>query len=235
MHADAGGFTMFLIFVAVVGGMIALGWFMAEQRKKAMREAAQRLGMTYAERDDSLVGAIADFAVYSRGGRSQSARNALQSRKPPLTFSIFDYHYTTGHGKNSHSHSLTVAHFACDGLNLPKFKLSPENFLYAIGEALGFHDIDFPDQPEFSKECRLVGPDEGAIRRLFSDSVIGWFRREPGVCAEGDGRELVVYRQNRTVRPDDVAAFAGSALELFRALAGQAKTLGQMTAGGASV
>ena len=85
MHADSGAFTMFILFVAAAGGMIALGWYMAEQRKKAMREAAQRLGMTYAERDDSLVGTIANFAVYSRGGRSQSARNVLQSRKPPLT------------------------------------------------------------------------------------------------------------------------------------------------------
>ena len=50
---------------------------------------------------------------------------------------------------------------------MPRFELKPEGFFDRIGSVLGGHDIDFAEDPEFSRACRLKGPDEPAIRETF--------------------------------------------------------------------
>ena len=56
---------------------------------------------------------------------------------------LTDYQYTTGSGKNSTTHNLTVAAYCIPGLDLPDFALESENFLTRFAEKFGMQDIDF--------------------------------------------------------------------------------------------
>ena len=54
---------------------------------------------------------------------------------------------------------------------VPRFALTREGLLHRVGAALGFQDIDFDEDPEFSKRFVLKGDDEHAIREIFADDL----------------------------------------------------------------
>jgi hypothetical protein len=217
---------LFAGVIAVLACLVALGYYLSGQRRKRLRDLAASLGFTFEERNNSLVGSIANFAVFGPGGHSRSARNILSMKKPPLHHTIFDYHYVVGSGDDRQSHTVTLAYGTCEGMHLPKFKLTPENLFHKIGGALGFTDINFPAFPEFSRRYRLVGSDEAAVRRVFGETVLRWFEQHAGISVEGERDEIAVYRQGRIVRPDDLIAFANHSRDVMRLFGDMARFRG---------
>ncbi len=63
---------------------------------------------------------------------------------------IFDYHYKTGSGKNTHHYNFSFFIMKLK-MVFPELKITKESFLSKIGQALGFDDIDF-ESHEFSKQ-----------------------------------------------------------------------------------
>ena len=101
------------------------------------------------------------------------------------------------------------------GRQLPAFQLRPEHLFHKIGAALGFDDIDFDDHPQFSKAYLLRSPQEQAVRDLFNNDVLDFFGTiDKKVCVEADGEWLVMYRQSRRVKADQLAAFLEESFEI---------------------
>jgi len=67
---------------------------------------------------------------------------------------------------------------------------------------MGYQDIDFEISPGFSKKYLLRGPDDAAIRSVFTSRALIFFESEPGLCVEADGRKLIVYRHSVRVKPE---------------------------------
>ena len=133
---------------------------------------------------------------------------------------VFDYRYTVGHGKNSHTYTQSVIYFETPKLQLPMFTLSPENFMHKFISALGYQDIDFGNRPEFSKRYLLRGQDEQSIRRAFTDNVMTFYEANQGLTTEGGGGQLFVYRLSYRVPPAQAGQYlqwgATSVLTLFQ-------------------
>ncbi|MGB3492520.1 MAG: hypothetical protein WBA57_07320 [Elainellaceae cyanobacterium] len=132
------------------------------------------------------------FSLFSNG-RSRKASNILKGRVGSATIYLFDYCYRTGSGKNSHTHRFTVALIQSETFHLPEFRLQPEHFLHKVGNVLGFRDIDFDHEPEFSKTYLLNGSDEEHIRQIFNYRVISFYNNQQRVCTEGLGDMLLYY------------------------------------------
>jgi hypothetical protein len=120
---------------------------------------------------------------------------------------IFDYRYTVGHGKHSHTYSQSVVYFQSERLNLPSFSLRPEGFGHKLISALGYQDIDFANRPVFSSKYLLRGPDEQAIRYAFHDAVLAYYENNLKISTDGGAGEIVFYRQNVRVEPQNVRPF----------------------------
>jgi len=71
----------------------------------------------------------------------------------------------------------------------------------------GGQDIDFPEDPEFSRRYRLRGTDENAVRELFHVGVRQHLAGDGGWSIEGDGDWVLVFRGDRRVAPDDLVDF----------------------------
>jgi len=84
-----------------------------------------------------------------------------------------------------------------DDAVLPQFTLTPEGWLSRLGQVFGMQDIDFEDAPEFSKAYRLKGPDETAIRTLFTPEIRQFFAVTPGQQVGGGGRFLLWWLDGR--------------------------------------
>jgi hypothetical protein len=147
------------------------------------------------------------------------ARNVMAGSLGGADALAFDYTYDTRQlnpGK-SISVSQTVAVFRFRGRAIPTFELSPEGFLKEGGQ-----DLDFASHPVFSKRFRLRGDDETAVRSLFNPRVLSFFERlrdDFRETVEGNGEYVIVYRSNRSLKPEAVHAFVKEATTVASTLA----------------
>jgi hypothetical protein len=214
-----------LILVVVVVGAFVATVVAGQRRVKAMREVAARLGYEYHETLTGLTDTLAGFALLSQGGfYSHKASNLLSGKADGVALTLFDDSWITGHGKNQRAHNQTVLLLSSERLNLPEFVLRPEGFFAKIQGAMGGQDIDFGDQPAFSKAYVLKGIDEAQLRALFSEEKRTFFAGRTGLTVEGRGRGLLCYRAEKRVSPKGVQSFVEGGLAVVRLFEVQADT-----------
>lgn len=210
-------------FVLIAGFVVALLIYTNKKEKErtlAMQQAAQLIGLSFAP--DAQLGMIPYFNQFNlfNQGHSKKIKNMMYGQINGAKTAIFDYRYTTGSGKNSHTYNQTVVYFETPRLQLPMFTLSPENFMHKFISALGYQDIDFGNRPEFSKRYLLRGPDEQSIRRAFTDNILAFYEANLGMHTEGGGNQLFIYRTSNRMPPQQVGQYlqwcANNILALFQ-------------------
>jgi hypothetical protein len=184
---------LFLLISAILFFFVVYHIVQEKKRVEKLSSLAQSLGFTYSQTVSSdIQNEISGFKLFNQG-HSKQYRNLLVEQKNDLKVVFFDYHYTTGSGKNRSSHNQTVAYFTSDQLRLPAFVLCPENLFHKIGALVGYDDIDFREYPEFSKKFLLKGPDEQAIRDYFTDSIVHFMENRTNYTIEASGERLIIY------------------------------------------
>ncbi|MCX5752283.1 MAG: hypothetical protein NTW97_01420 [Candidatus Krumholzibacteria bacterium] len=191
-----------LVAAALVGVVIFFNHRSQKKRAEAMARVAGDLKLAFApEGDEAAMSEHAAFHLFLQG-RSKKIRNLMRGTVRDSNIAIFDYQYTVGAGKHQHTWSQTVISLRPQGRNLPAFTMRPENVFHKLGSMMGYQDIDFESNPTFSKKYLLRGPDDAAIRSVFTSRVLMFFESEPGLCVEADGRTLIVYRHSVRVDPE---------------------------------
>ena len=146
-----------LIIVAIVAGALQEG-----ERRKALAELAQRLGLTLERGRNKGIVREYGFLNWMQSGSNRYAENVFSGVYRGHRVVFFDFHYetyqNTKRGRETHHHwsSFYVLELP---LQCPEFHLYPENFLSRIGQALGAQDIDF-ESDEFSRAFVVKCPDK---------------------------------------------------------------------------
>jgi len=71
---------------------------------------------------------------------------------------VFDYHYQTGSGKDTHHHYFSFFIMTIE-ISCPELTITKEHIFSKIGQALGFDDIDF-ESHEFSRQFCVRSKDK---------------------------------------------------------------------------
>ncbi len=146
-----------LIFVAVVGLVIAVAIFgamAAKKRREELAALALRLGLTYAaDKDHSLDDRFGFLNALARGS-NRYAYNILSGVYQGHEVLVFDYHYET-HSTDSKGRRQTHHHhfsffILMLPLSFPELSITREGFLSKIAQAFGYDDIDL-ESAEFSR------------------------------------------------------------------------------------
>ncbi len=204
--------------IGLVGGIIWLGRYMEKRRTEKMRAAAASLGYAFeAEHAPELIQTLAHFPLF-QVGHGKKLRNVIAGSDGSVEFKLFDYRYTTGHGKNSHTWVQTVILIKSRRLRLPSFALKPENIFHKIGSVFGYKDIDFETHPTFSKKYLLRGEIESEIRQTFSPPVLDYFDQNHNLTVEGFQDELLFYRASRQLKPEDLRPLIDSGMQVHHLL-----------------
>ncbi len=191
--------TFVLVGGALVLGILALGvllwWRHVKTRREAWEAMAQQLGMSFEPLNEGFIYDHAEFKLFT-AGYGQLAKNILTGKVQDLDVVLADYQYTIGGGRRSHTCRHTICIVKSPELRLPGFNVRREIPLYDdLGSALGGQDIDFVEDPDFSRAFVLQGYDEAAVRQLFGLGV----RREllqhwnSDLVLEGLGDQIVVH------------------------------------------
>lgn len=186
--------------------------YLDRKRSQAMLQAADELGLPFeVEGSAQMLAELGIFKLFSQG-RGKKIRNVFRGDTEEVQAVIFDYQYTVGHGKHSHTFKQTVAAVRCPSLRLPRFTLCPENFFHKLGSMFGYQDIDFDTHPVFSSRYLLRGDNERSIRAAFTPEVLEHFEQIKGVRVEGNTSQLIYYRPGKRLKPDAVRDFLEQAL-----------------------
>jgi hypothetical protein len=130
--------------VALIYGTIA-----ARARRKELSELAARLGLEFRPDKDHGLPEGLSFLDKLRQGRDRYAYNVLSGHFQAHRVLVFDYHFKTGSGKNTHHHHLSffILYLPRD---LPELLIVREGLFSKLAQAFGFEDIDF-ESAEFSR------------------------------------------------------------------------------------
>ena len=206
--------------LALIAGIFLVSVRMEKARAEALSLACQALGFSFEpDVDLEALKGFGDLPIYSHG-HSRKAKNLMTGRAGELDVKLFDYQYTTGGGKNSHTWRQSVALFPKGGEGLPDFLLAPENLFHKIGQAFGYQDIDFDSAPDFSSHYLLRGPDEMAIRSAFGAGALQYFGMHKGWHVEVRGGDIGVYRAGNRAKPEDLRTFFDETHAAVRVLKG---------------
>lgn len=210
-----------LVFVAV-GALII---FIVVYQRKKERERTQQLQLTAAqlgwsftpETTLNMIPGFERIALFNHG-HTRKIKNMMYGEANGVKAAAFDYVYVTGYGKHRRTHAQTVAYFEPGNMSLPYFSLRPEGTIHKIFAAFGYQDIDFGQRPTFSSQYLLRGPDEPAIRNVFSDGLLSLYEMNPGTCTDGGGNQFLVYREGHRWEPNEIQPLVGLGLSALNLL-----------------
>jgi hypothetical protein len=204
--------------LALVAGIMWLIHHYEKKRSEALRAIAAELGLEFsATQDDTLLANVQVFSLFNKG-RSRKMKNMMKAATELAQLTIFDYQYTTGGGKSSHTHRHTVVAMQSDSLSRPSFTLRPEGLFDKIGAAIGFQDIDFDDHPEFSKSFALKGENEQAIRHFFDAKMLELFAKRKKICVESRPG-VFIYLSGGRKKPEQIRDFMSEGYTIYSAFA----------------
>jgi hypothetical protein len=207
--------------VVFVVALILITRRVERNRTEALRQASVAIGFGFEDTGDvEQIRALGELPLYDRG-HGRHVKSVMSGRTAGGDVRIFDYQYTTGGGKESHTWRQTVALYSGGGHGLPDFVLSPENVFHKLGQLLGYQDIDFESSPVFSSRYLLRGADEAAIRSAFTADTLGFLEQQQGWTVEVQGGNVGIYRAGKRVKPEEIGAFLEETAAVLRALTHQ--------------
>ena len=196
------------LFVGGLAVMLGgLGFLLAARNRKrraAYIEYSLIRGFTFEnerpEGERRYADAFEPFTV----GRSRKWGHTISGIRNQSAFTAFEYRWTTGSGKSSHTHWIGGIVWERERAVFPKFTLSPEGWVSRLGQIFGMQDIDFVESPEFSRMYQLKGPDEPLIRQLFSTEIRRFFEATPNQHVAGGGPFLFWFKHGQLPSIDEL-------------------------------
>jgi hypothetical protein len=177
-----------LFFIAIATIIVcAIIWaaIAAQKRRRELTELAARLGLDFRPEKDA--GLADGFSFFKRlgQGRDRYAYNILSGQFDRQRVMVFDYHYKTGSGKNTHHHHFTffILYLPRD---FPELLIVPEGFFSKLAQAFGFEDIDF-ESAEFSRAFCVRSKDKRFAYDVCNPQMMEYLlaNRDLGLEIEG--------------------------------------------------
>jgi hypothetical protein len=215
--SGAAIWILIIVFVVFFGGLIWLLFYLDRRRSDKIQAIVTRLGFTFRRKPTDADKALIVGCHIANAGQSHVTSNIIEvAQTDELKLTLFDHVYTVGYGKSSQQYKQTVSRMQSPVLNLPSFVLFPETFFSKIGKLFGGADINFPESPQFSKKYILRGPDEAAIRSLFTPALLQFLeRQERALTIDAAGDTLFAHRTSRRAKPEEYEAYVAEAKQIL--------------------
>lgn len=202
--------------VALIGGV---AWWIRKRRRDAFKVLALELDLRYSQEDLGLPALFGAFKIFGLG-RGRRSTLSLTGQAQGAEVWLCDYQYVTGYGKHRQVHSQTLCILKSSKLAVPHcFARKQNRFLDFFGKLFGGQDINFEEDPEFSRSFVLQGESEERVRTLFSMPVRQFFLRHRGsrLVFEARGDTLMVHH-GRRLKPQDVKGLLDVGFEILNLL-----------------
>jgi hypothetical protein len=206
------------IFAAISFVIVVFLYLKEKKRTEAMQQYAQSRGFTFEGIAPSLQRWMQGFKLFNQG-HSRVLKNVMLGVSDRADLAVGDYSYTTGHRRHARVHHQTICVVRHPGLRVPHFFLRRQVPLYdALGKLFGGQDINFDEDPAFSKAFVLqTSGEEQAVRRFFNERARSHFTSLAGrsVQVEGVGDTLLIHFGKR-LDVEDIDGLVADAINTAR-------------------
>lgn len=219
-----------IILIAAIAFLAGLGLVaylvyrhLESRRTKQWMQVASRLGLEYKDSEqDFFVRYTASWPPkFKAFAQPQvSTRNILHGTVDGAQIWLGDYQYTFTTGRSGGTARETICVLESPHLALPNVDLHTLSF----GDRVDWRrstrgNIEFADDPAFSKDFVLRGADEPTLRELFDPQVRAWFvrRKAQQLDMEADGRTVVLTGSR--IKPQDAERLLDDAREFVALMA----------------
>lgn len=214
------------LFIVIVAVVIAVGIFCSAQRRKELAAWAAANGLSFSPASDSSMDVrFGEFSCLDEG-HDRYADSIMtgewadpDDRNHPLPGSgltglavcAFDYHYTTGSGKNQQTHSFSAV-VAASPLPLEPLLIRPEGVFDKVAEFFGADDIDF-ESAEFSRQFFVKSPDKRWAYAVVDQRMMAFLLAVPRYHVQFTRTHIMAWGSSTFS-----AAEFGSAVRLIRGM-----------------
>ena len=180
--------------------------------------------MGFTPEDGALLNQFGGFAFFPHGDWKR-ATSVMRGTIRGSPVALFDYHVTWGGGGSDlQAVRLTVAAFDLTSKPLPVFEAEggQNNWVTRrlLGKASGDKVIDFPDDPDFTRDFLVTGDDAQAVRRLLGPDLRSFLTRRTEWRFRSNGRWLLMCPGKKRPEPRDYRAFVEEASEVMLVMTG---------------
>ncbi|MHC4325617.1 MAG: hypothetical protein ACYSUX_15225 [Planctomycetota bacterium] len=182
-------------FVAIFIVVLVLGYISALKRREAMAAVAAKLGMQFMPHKDRYMPKRYRFLNKLRQGSGRYAFNILSGSYQGHEVILFDYHYKTGSGKNTHHHYLSffILHLQ---IPFPELIIAPEGIFSKIAQAVGYDDIDF-ESHEFSRKFCVRSPNKKFAYDVCNARMIEYLLSNTDLSIEIENNAMAISFNSR--------------------------------------
>ena len=219
-----GSFGSAVVMVLVLisfGGIYKINY----EKKQAAhyRSAASALGLEY-HRELDLPTSLAKNPALQRGFMP-TVENGFTGTYRGTETMVFHYEYEKLSADYPDVYLRTAVVFSDPRIKLPEFYLKPRSLIGGMVKGKGIH---FQEDPEFSTHYFLDGPDQKAVRELFSgrqrQALFETDQKWAVGSAEGN---VVIYADDRmdeqvNAELDEIEAYLQKTWALYQALSSAA-------------
>jgi hypothetical protein len=185
-------------------------------RETAFRNLTKKAGMSYLNKDEyGVIGYLQSFELFK--GKNSGIKYLCQKKDSHIEEEInyFDFSFMIMVGKVPVVINQTVFFVNSKALDLPVFKMSPENFSSKIKKFFGIEDIDFVENPYFSDQYLLTGEHESFIRHTFDPDVLHFFSRTTGLTIEACNYYMIFYREKTLIPDEELETFFQMGMDIY--------------------
>lgn len=212
------GWLIALSFLGLMVGGYAYMYHLDRKRKEGLAALAKELALELHWRlPDSDLARFQRFPI-AKQGRLPTSGTTLIADDGETRMVVFDYSYTTGHGKHKRSHLFAIAMCSNPALNIPNMNVEPETWQTKIAEFVGYPDIDIAEDPEFSKLFSIHGDDQTAIRNFLSSKRRASISKFPNQRLSAQADTLLVIRKYGRLKSENVQELMTEALQVTNAM-----------------
>jgi hypothetical protein len=204
-----------VLFILIIAAIAIIAAISALKRRRELAELARRKGFLYSPRDVfGLPNAYEQTHLCSQG-HSKKASNLIYGTVGESEVRYFDYRYTVGSGKNSHTYYKSA--FAVQTpYRFTPMLVRPEGVFDKVAGFFGFDDIDL-DLGEFNRKFFVRSEDKKFAYDVLSQRAMQFFLERGAISMEMRWNYCIFY-YNGTLKPAMVERLMDDALEFMKLL-----------------
>jgi hypothetical protein len=182
-------------FIAIFITVAIVGYLSALKRREAMMAVATKLGLSFHYPKNRDIARRYKFLDKLRRGHNRYAYNILSGRYEGNDVIVFDYHYQTGSGKDTHHYNISFFILQLTRF-FPELVIGPEGFLSKIAQAIGYDDIDF-ESHEFSRRFCVRSKDKKFAYDVCNARMIEYLLSNSDLTIEIEDNVLAISFDRR--------------------------------------
>ncbi len=183
-----------VVIVLVVAGIIYSFYISAKRRKELAAWAHSKALRFDRAKNHGMDGRFGEFKCLCRG-HSRYAYNVMTGDWSGLPITAFDYHYTTGSGKNRSEHHFSAAIVKAP-IPLKPLYIRREHFFDKLTEFFGYDDIDF-ESAEFSRRFYVKSRDKRWAYDVIHQRMMDYLLSAPEFAVQFDFGHVIAWRSRR--------------------------------------